>query len=397
MVQRRMLTPPLAGTLVVALEQAVAVPFATRQLADLGARVIKIERPAGGDFARGYDTTVRGLSSHFVWLNRGKESLTLNLKRPEAGLVLSRLLERADVFVQNLAPGAAERLDLGAETLRRKYPRLISCSLSGYGSSGPYASKKAYDLLVQSEAGLLSITGTEDTPSKAGLSLADIAGGMYAYSGILAALLQRERSGDGSTLEVSLFDALGEWMGYAMYYTMGGSPPVRTGASHATIAPYGPYETKDERVIFGIHNQREWSAFCSIVLERPELAEDPRFQSNKLRVEHRAAMDSAILDRFRNLTAPEVIERLERAGIANARMNSVLQFIQHAQFAARNSWRQVDSPAGPLPALIPPVRMAGVDPAMGSIPGLGQHSESILAEFGFDAGTIRQWKNEDLW
>jgi crotonobetainyl-CoA:carnitine CoA-transferase CaiB-like acyl-CoA transferase len=380
----------------VALEQAVAVPFATRQLADLGARVIKIERPAGGDFARSYDTTVRGLSSHFVWLNRGKESLSLDLKRPEAPLVLSRLLERADVFVQNLAPGAAERLDLGAETLRRKYPRLITCSLTGYGSSGPYASKKAYDLLVQSEAGLLSITGTEGTPSKAGLSIADIAGGMYAYSGILAALLQRERTGDGTALEVSLFDALGEWMGYAMYYTMGGSPPARTGASHATIAPYGPYETKDERVIFGVHNQREWSAFCSIVLERPELGQDPRFQSNKLRVEHRAAMDSAILDVFRNIAAAEVIERLDRAEIANARINSISQFIQHPQFAARNSWRQVDSPAGPVPALIPPVRMAGVDPAMGAIPELGQHSESILAEFGFDAGTIRQWKNEHV-
>src|SRR5262249_8592428 len=277
--------PPLAGILFVALEQAVAVPFATRQLADLGARVIKIERPVGGDFARSYDTTVRGLSSHFVWLNRGKESLTLDVKRPEAQLVFSRLLERADVFIQNLAPGAADRLNLGAETLRRRYPRLITCSLTGYGSSGPYASKKAYDLLVQSEVGLLSITGTEATPSKVGLSIADIAGGMYAYSGILAALIQRERTGEGSALEVSLFEALGEWMGYPMYYTSGGSPPARTGASHATIAPYGPYDTKDENIIFGIHNSREWNAFCSIVLERPELCDDPRFQSNKMRVE----------------------------------------------------------------------------------------------------------------
>src|SRR5262249_14478314 len=309
--------PPLAGTLVIALEQAVAVPFATRQLADLGARVIKVERPVGGDFARGYDTTVRGLSSHFVWLNRGKESLTLDLKRPEAQSVLARLLERADIFVQNLAPGAADRLDLGTETLRRKYSRLITCSLTGYGSTGPYASKKAYDLLVQSEVGLLSITGTEDTPSKVGLSIADIADGMYAYSGILAALLQRDRAGEGTALEIALFDALGEWMGYAMYYTMGGSPPPRTGASHATIAPYGPYKTKDERVIFGIHNSREWTAFCSIVLERPELSNDVRFQSNKLRVEHRAAMDAAILDVFRNLTATEVVERLDRAQIAN--------------------------------------------------------------------------------
>jgi itaconate CoA-transferase len=389
--------PPLAGTFVIALEQAVAVPFATRQLADLGARVIKIERPVGGDFARTYDTTVHGLSSHFVWLNRGKESLTLDLKRPEAQLVLSRLLERADVFVQNLAPGAADRLDLGTETLRRKHPRLITCSLTGYGSSGPYASKKTYDLLVQSEVGVLSITGTEDTPSKVGLSIADIAGGMYAYSGILAALVQRGRTGEGTALEVSLFDALGEWMGYPMYYTMAGSPPTRTGASHATIAPYGPYETKDERVIVGIHNSREWSAFCSIVLERAELGEDPRFQTNKLRVEHRRVMDSAILDVFRGLTAAEVIQRLDRAGVANARINSVSQFIQHPQLAARNSWRQVDSPAGRVPALIPPVRMDGVDPIMGAIPELGQHTESILTELGFDAVTIARWKLEHVF
>jgi itaconate CoA-transferase len=390
-------TPPLAGTLVIALEQAVAVPFATRQLADLGARVIKVERPISGDFARGYDTTVAGLSSHFVWLNRGKESLTLDLKRPEAQLVLSRLLERADVFVQNLAPGAAERIDLGAETLRRKYRRLITCSLTGYGSTGPYASKKAYDLLVQSEVGFLSITGTEDTPSKAGLSIADIAGGMYAYSGILAALLRRERTGEGAALEVSLFDALGEWMGYPMYYTMGGSAPPRTGASHATIAPYGPYETKDEPVIFGIHNSREWTAFCSIVLERPELGEDSRLQSNKSRVRHRAAMDIEVLNVFRNLTATEVIARLDRAQIANARINSVSQFIQHPQLTARHAWREVDSPAGPVPALIPPVRIGGVEAIMGAIPGLGQHSESILAEFGFDAGTITHWKKERVF
>jgi len=389
-------SPPLTGTLVVALEQAVAVPFATRQLADLGARVIKIERPDGGDFARGYDTTVRGMSSHFVWLNRGKESLTLDLKRPEAQLVLSRLLERADVFVQNLAPGAAERLDLGPEKLRRQYRTLVSCSLTGYGSTGPYASRKAYDLLVQSEVGLLSITGTEETPSKAGLSIADIAGGMYAYSGILAALLQRERTGEGTSLEVSLFDSLGEWMGYPMYYTMGGSPPARTGASHATIAPYGPYETKDDKVLFGIHNIRDWTLFCSIVLERPELSEDQRFQTNKLRVDHRAAMDAEILNVFRKLTAAQVIARLDRARIANARMNSVVQFLQHPQLAIRDAWRQVDSPAGPVPALIPPVRMHGVEPIMGAIPELGQHTESILAEFGFDAGTIKRWKREHV-
>jgi itaconate CoA-transferase len=388
--------PPLAGTLVVALEQAVAVPFATRQLADLGARVIKIERPITGDFARGYDTKVRGMSSHFVWLNRGKESLTLDLKQPEAEPVVARLLERADVFVQNLAPGAAERLDLGPDTLRRKYPRLIVCSLTGYGSTGPYASKKAYDLLVQSEIGLLSITGTEDTPSKAGISVADIAGGMYAYSGVLTALLQRERTGEGATLEVSLFDALGEWMGFPMYYTMGGSPPPRTGASHATIAPYGPYATKDETVIIGVHNNRDWAAFCTIVLERPELAEDPRFQSTNLRAEHREAMDDAIRKVFGHLTSTEAIDRLNRAGIVNARINSISQFIDHPQLASRNVWRQVDSPVGPIPALLPPLRIGGIDPVMGAIPALGQHSESILSELGFDERTITEWKNKHV-
>jgi itaconate CoA-transferase len=336
------------------------------------------------------------MSSHFVWLNRGKESLTLDLKQREAQSVVSRLLERADVFVQNLAPGAAERLDLGAESLRKKYPRLITCTLTGYGSSGPYASKKAYDLLVQGEAGLLSITGTPDTPSKAGVSIADTAGGMYAYSGILTALIQRARTGEGSAIEVSLFDALGEWMGYPMYYTMGGSPPPRTGASHATIAPYGPYETEDGTVIFGVHNNREWSAFCSMVLEQPQLAEDPRFLSNKLRVESRVAMDSSIRDVFRRLTAAQVIARLDRAGIANARINSMPQFVDHPQLAARNNWSRVDSPVGPLPALIPPVRMSGVDAIMGAIPALGQHSEAILSELGFDAGTILEWKNKHV-
>src|SRR5215470_782930 len=293
---------PLEGITVVALEQAVAVPFATRQLADLGARVIKIERPIHGDFARGYDTTVRGLASHFVWLNRSKESLTLDLKKPEARDILDRVLAKADVFVQNLAPGAIDRLGLSVSTLRSKYPRLIVSSLSGYGSTGPYASKKAYDLLAQAETGLVSITGTAETPSKVGLSIADIAGGMYMFAGVLTALIQRQQTGEGTSLEVSLFEALGEWMGYAMYYTMGGTPPPRTGASHATIAPYGPYETRDERVIFGVHNSREWTAFCSIVLQRPELGEDPRFQTNELRVEHRSAMDSAIRDVFDNLT-----------------------------------------------------------------------------------------------
>jgi len=385
---------PLAGITVIALEQAVAVPFATRQLADLGARVIKVERPGVGDFARGYDTTVRGLASHFVWLNRSKESLTLDLKRPEAREVLERLIARADVFVQNLAPGAVDRMGLGAETLRARHPGLIVCGLTGYGSTGPYAGKKAYDLLVQSEAGLLSITGTPETPSKVGLSIADIAGGMYAYSGILTALLQRHQTGQGAVLDVSLLEALGEWMGYAMYYTMGGTPPARTGASHATIAPYGPYSTSDGQVIFGIQNNREWEAFAAGVLLRPDLVADGRFQSNQLRVQHREAMDVEIHRTLGTLSTAEAVTRLDAAQIANARLNSMEQFIDHPQLAGRQSWRQVDSPSGPIPALVPPVRLAGVEPVMDPIPALGQHSAAILAELGFDADTIARWQRE---
>ena len=388
--------PPLAGVTVIAMEQAVAAPFATRQLADLGARVIKIERPGDGDFARAYDATVRGLASHFVWLNRSKESLTLDLKRPEAQTVLARLLERADVFVQNLAPGAANRLGLRTEDLRAKYPRLIVCSVSGYGSTGPYAAKKAYDLLVQSEVGLVSITGTPDTPSKVGLSIADIAGGMYAYSGILTALLDRQRSGEGTALDVSLFEALGEWMGYAMYYTLGGTAPARTGASHATIAPYGPYQTRDGQVIFGLHNHREWAAFSTHVLRRPALADDERFQSNHLRVEHREAMNAEIDQVFTALATEEVVARLDMARIASARLNTVEQFIGHPQLAGRHAWRQVDSPVGPLPALVPPVRMDDVEPVMGAVPALGEHSAAILSELGFDAATIERWKQEGV-
>jgi len=387
---------PLEGVVVIAMEQAVAVPFATRQLADLGARVIKIERPGVGDFARAYDTTVRGLASHFVWLNRSKESLTLDLKRPEAQSVLTRLLGRADVFVQNLAPGAADRLGLGIAELRAKYPRLIACSLTGYGATGPYAGKKAYDLLVQSEVGLVSITGTDATPSKVGLSIADIAGGMYTYSGVLTALLQRHRTGQGTALDVSLFDALGEWMGYAMYYTMGGKPPARTGASHAAIAPYGPYHTRDGDVIFGIHNNREWATFARDVLMRPALADDPRFQSNQLRVTHRADMDAEIDGVFRALSTADVVRRLDAAQIANARMNGVDGFIEHPQLAARGAWKEIDSPAGPIPALVPPVRMADVEPAMGAVPALGEHTDAILAELGFDDATVRRWRQDGV-
>ena len=310
--------------------------------------------------------------------------------------MLARLVAGADVFVQNLAPGAADRLGLGAEALRARHPRLIVCDLSGYGATGPYAAKKAYDLLVQSEAGLVSITGTPDTPSKVGLSIADIAGGMYAYSGILTALLQRQRTGEGAALDVSLFESLGEWMGYAMYYTMGGDAPARTGASHATIAPYGPYATSDGQVIFGVQNNREWGVFCTQVLRRPDLVEDARFQGNQLRVHNRVAMDAEIDRILGALSTADAVSRLDAAQIANARINSVEQFIGHPQLAGRQAWREVDSPNGPIPALLPPVRMSGVDPLMGAVPALGHHSEAILAEFGFDLATIERWRQEGV-
>jgi itaconate CoA-transferase len=387
---------PLAGLNVVSIEQAVAAPFATRQLADLGARVIKIERPDGGDFARSYDTTVNGLSSYFVWLNRSKESLTLDLKHSGAGDVLGRLLERADVFVQNLAPGAAGRLGTTPVTLRSRHPRLIVCNVSGYGSSGPYAAKKAYDLLVQSEAGLISITGPADTPSRVGISVADIAAGMYAYAGILTALIVRSANGHGTTVEVSLFDALAEWMAAAAYYTTyGGSPPPRSGPDHASIAPYGPYAGRDGRVVYlGVQNGREWTRFCAEVLLQPGLGDDERFRTNSARVAHRQELSAAIEAVFRTLTADEIVARLEGAQIACARMNSVAEFVAHPQLDARHRWREIGSPAGTLRALLPPVVLDGVEPVMGPVPALGEHTGSILEELGFDAATIARWREE---
>jgi crotonobetainyl-CoA:carnitine CoA-transferase CaiB-like acyl-CoA transferase len=379
----------LGGITVVALEQAVAAPFATRQLADLGARVIKVERPLVGDFARSYDETAKGLSSYFVWLNRSKESIALDLKKAGAREVLGRLLERADVFVQNLAPGAAGRLGFGTETLREKHPRLIVCDVSGYGSSGPYRDKKAYDLLVQCEAGLVSITGTPDTPSKVGISVADIAAGMYAYSGILAALFRRERTDEGAALEVSLLEALGEWMGSPAYYALyGGKEPPRSGASHAYIAPYGPFECGDEEVIFlGIQNEREWERFCEAVLERPELAKDERFDTNSKRVANGEELRRVIAEVFERLSADDVISRLEEVKIANARMRSVQEFLDHPQLKDRDRWREVDSPAGPLCALLPPVTMEGFEASMNPVPDVGQHTEAILEELGIEPGT----------
>jgi itaconate CoA-transferase len=389
---------PLQGITVVAVEQAVAAPFATRQLADLGARVIKIERPHGGDFARGYDATVNGLSSYFVWLNRSKESLTLDLKHPESAPVLAALLDRADVFVQNLAPGAADRAGIGAATLRARHPRLIVCTVSGYGTSGPYASKKAYDLLVQSEVGLVSITGTEEAPAKVGISVADIAAGMYAYSGVLAAIIARGRTGEGSAVDVSLFDALAEWMSAPAYYTKyGGRAPARTGANHASIAPYGPFRGRDGLEVFiGIQNSREWERFCGAVLGRPSLAADDRFAANARRVEHRAALHREIDAIFGALSTDEIISRLESAQIAYARMNSMDAFLQHPQLAGRGCWAEVGSPAGPLRVLAPPTRFDGIEPAMGPIPALGEHSAAILREIGFDAGAIDRFRAQGV-
>lgn len=389
---------PLAGITVVALEQAVAAPFATRQLADLGARVIKIERPGAGDFARHYDETVRGMASYFVWLNRSKESLTLDLKHPEAGSVIHGLLAEADVFIQNLAPGAVDRLGLGADELAARYPRLITCSISGYGSSGPYRDKKAYDLLVQCEAGLVSITGTPETPSKVGISVADIAAGMYAYSGILTALYQRERTGEGAALEVSLFEALGEWMSHPTYYAAyGGREPPRAGASHATIAPYGPFLCADGHEInLAVQNEREWERFCVQTLERPEVAADPRFQTNALRVANREALHAIINEVFGDLTTDDIVARLDQAQIANARMNTMREFWEHPQLDARGRWRTVESPVGRLRALTPPVTQRGVEPRMDPIPAVGEHTDAILATLGYSAERISQLRAQGV-
>jgi len=376
---------PLTGITVITLEHAIAAPFATRQLADLGARVIKVERPGVGDFARGYDERVRGLASHFVWTNRSKESLTLDVKHPEAQAILHRLvLEHADVVVQNLAPGAAARLGLSYEALAPQKPELIVCDISGYGANGPYRDKKAYDLLIQSEAGFLSVTGTEDEPSKAGPSIADIAAGMYAYSSILAALLQRERTGRGQHLDISMLESLVEWMNYPLYYAFEGAPPPsRTGASHATIYPYGPFPAGDGRtVMLGLQNEREWAVFCKTVLQRPELAKDARFATNSKRSAARSELRKIIVDAFAGLTADQVVERLDQAQIANAQVNDMHAVWGHPQLKARNRWREVDTPAGHVPALLPPGSWEDGDPRMDPVPALGEHTDSLLAELG---------------
>jgi itaconate CoA-transferase len=376
---------PLDGIMVVSLEQAVAAPFATRQLADLGARVIKVERAGDGDFARDYDRTVLGQSSYFVWLNRGKESIELDVKSERGRDVLAALLARADVFVQNLAPGAAARLGLAADELRARHQRLICCSVSGYGADGPHAQKKAYDLLVQCEAGLLSVTGTAQAPAKAGISVADIAAGMYAFTGVLTALYERERTGSGSTVEVAMLDALGEWMTQPYLYSVyGGEPPRRTGARHASISPYGPYATADGQVFLGLQNEREWAVLCREILGRPDLISDPRFAANTDRVAGDEQLTLIIEAALRQLTAAEVEKRLDAAGIANARLRTPAEFAAHPQLTARNRWRDVDTPAGQVRALLPPVTVPGREPAMGKVPALGEHTQAILAELGLE-------------
>ncbi len=384
------MTRPLDHITVVSLEHAIAAPFCTRQLADLGARVIKVERPGGGDFARDYDTRAEGMASHFVWVNRSKESLTLDLKQPEALAVLWELLASADVLVQNLAPGATARMGLSWEALSAHNPRLIVCDISGYGGDGPYRDKKAYDLLIQSEAGYLSVTGTPEEPCKSGNSIADIAAGMYAYTSVLAALMQREKTGQGSRIDVSMLESLAEWMGFPMYYAYGGAtPPPRNAASHATIYPYGPFLAGDgSTVMLGLQNEREWKLFCEHVMLQPPLAADPRFDSNARRNEHRAELKVLILAVFSTLTAAQVIERLEAARIANARMNTMAEVWAHPQLQARGRVQQVDTPEGPLDALLPPGAHSSFDYRMDPIPAVGEHTEAILRSLGRGDGHL---------
>jgi itaconate CoA-transferase len=385
---------PLDGITVLALEHVISAPFCTRQLADLGARVIKIERPGSGDQARGYDQRVRGQSSHFVWTNRSKESLTLDLKHAQAADVIERLLARTDVLVQNLAPGAAARMGLSFDALHARFPKLIVCDISGYGDDrdrpGPFRDKKAYDLLIQSEAGFLSVTGTPDDPAKAGASIADIAAGMYAYSSILAALIQRGRTGRGCRLDVSMLEAMAEWMSFPLYYAYeGAAPPPRAGAAHATIYPYGPFAAGDGKVVMlGLQNEREWKLFCERVLLQPELATDERFASNPRRVEQRAALRALILQVFAKLSAEQIVERLEAAQIANARVNDMHDVWRHAQLHARQRFTEVMTPSGPVAALWPPALPASFEPRMDAVPAVGEHTGALLRELGYDAPAI---------
>jgi len=381
---------PLDGVTVVALEHVIAGPFCTRQLADLGARIIKIERPGVGDPARAYDDRVHGMSSHFVWTNRSKESITLDLKQEAARRIVDQLLENADVLVQNLAPGAAARMGYGYDALKDRYPRLIVCDISGYGADGPYRDKKAYDLLIQSESGLLSVTGSPETPSKAGCSIADIASGMYAYTNILAALIRRGRTGTGCRIDISMLESMAEWMSFPLYYAYDGAePPVRAGASHATIYPYGPFPSGDGKVVMlGLQNEREWAVFCDKVLEQPALKTDPRFSSNPKRSAARKELFGVIAQAFSTLAAEQIVARLDSAQIGNARMNDMSEVWDHAQLAARKRWAEVDTPVGKIRAMRPPGMPEDFDPRMDPIPAIGQHTEAILGELGYDAVAI---------
>jgi len=380
---------PLEGMRVVALEHAVAAPICSRHLADLGADVIKIERPKDGDFARHYDGFVHGLSSYLVWLNRAKRSVTLDLKHAEARGVLERLLGTSDVLLQNLAPGAAARLGLSHDALKQRFPKLVVCDISGYGESGPMAQKKAYDLLIQAESGVMSVTGTPETPSRIGISAADIATGMYALSGILAALLRRSRTGEGANVKVAMLDALGEWMTALMYRAAyGGSPQPRDPDGHPLLVPYGKHRTKDGEVIFGLQNEREWKVFCEKVLRRPDVATDARFASMSARRDNRQALKNLIEDFFATMTSAEVVAVLDAAGIANGRLNQSIDVWNHEQFAARGKWREVGTPEGPVRALLPPFTFTDQEAVMGDVPALGQHTDDVLRELGYDAAGI---------
>jgi crotonobetainyl-CoA:carnitine CoA-transferase CaiB-like acyl-CoA transferase len=389
---------PFEGVTVLSLEQAVAAPFATRQLADLGARVIKIERPGAADFARGYDRTVRGQSSYFVWLNRSKESLSLDLKSPGGLAILGELLAESDVLVQNLAPGAATRMGLDTDSLAARFPKLIYCQISGFGSDGPWADRKAYDLLVQAECGLVSITGTPADIAKTAISIADIAAGMYAFTGIQTALYTRAITGRAPTVSVSLFDALAEWMGSPAYYTMyGGSAPERVGAQHATIAPYGPYTASDgTSLLIAIQNDREWTRFCAVVLGAPALATLAEYATNSDRVAHRDELNAVITKRFSEFGAPELVGMLEQSQVAYASLNTMRQFLDHPVLRERDRWRSVDTPAGPIEALLPPATIGGFQPQMGPVPALGEHTEQILRGLGRDAEEIDRLKASNV-